>query len=149
MKVFIECKRGSRTRRSYGLDLELKQQGETLLPYPSPYGFVLGTRADDCDGVDCCVLTKEPLPHVGVVEAEPAGFLSLTEDDEEDGKIPAVLPGHSILECPDAGEELRDFILGIFRKFPEVRGSVGEVLPRETAHKHLATRTLEENGGAP
>lgn len=74
MKVFIECERGSRIKRTYGLDLELKRQSETLLPYPYPYGFVLGTRADDGDGVDCYVLTEEALRHGRIVEAEPAAF---------------------------------------------------------------------------
>jgi len=143
LNVFIECERGSRIKRNYGLDLELKRQGETLLPYPYPYGFVLGTRADDGDGVDCYVLTKEPLRHGGIVEAEPAALLPMTEDDEEDGKILAVLPGSSIDEFPGAGEELRTFILGIFRKFPEVRVRVGEVLPRKAAMEFLAARSAE------
>jgi len=149
MRVFIECERGSRIKRNYGLDLELKRQGETLLPYPYPYGFVLGTRADDGDGVDCYILTKEPLPHGGIVEAEPAALLPMTEDDEEDGKILAVLPGRSLDEFPGAGEELRTFILGIFRKFPDVRVTVGNILPREAAMEFLAARSAEDERKVP
>ncbi len=140
MKVFIECERGSRIKRTYGLDLKLERQSETLLPYPYPYGFVLGTRADDGDGVDCYVLTEEPLRHGGIVEAEPAALLPMTEDGEEDGKVLAVLPGRSLEEFPDAGLVLRDFILGIFRKFPEVRVTVGDIRSREAALEFLAAR---------
>jgi len=142
VKVFIECERGSRIKRTYGLDLELKRQGETLLPYPYPYGFVLGTRADDGDGVDCYVLTEEPLEHGRIVEAEPAALLPMTEDDEEDGKILALPPGRSLDEFPDAGRVLRDFILGIFRKFPEVRVTVGDILSRDAALEFLAARAV-------
>jgi len=144
VKVFIECERGSRTKRTYGLDLELKRQSETLLPYPYPYGFVLGTRADDGDGVDCYVLTEEPLEHGRIVEVEPAGLLPMTEDEEEDGKILAVPPGRALDEFPEAGRILRDFILGIFRKFPEVRVAVGDIRPREAALEFLAARAVPD-----
>ena len=144
MNVFIECERGSRIKRSYGLDLELKRQSETLLPYPYPYGFVLGTRADDGDGVDCYVLTEEPLRHGGIVEVEPAAFLPMTEDDEEDGKILALPSGRSLDEFPEAGRILREFILGIFRKFPEVRVTVGDLRSREAALEFLAARAAPD-----
>ena len=141
MKVFIECERGSRIKRTYGLDPELDRQSETRLPYPYPYGLVMGPRADDGDGVDCYVLTEEALRHGRIVEAEPAALLPMTEDDEEDGKILAVPPGRSLDEFPEAGRILRDFILGIFRKFPEVRVTVGDIRPREAALEFLAART--------
>jgi inorganic pyrophosphatase len=144
VKVFIECERGSRIKRNYGIDLKLKRRSETLLPYPYPYGFIPGTRADDGDGVDCYVLTEEPLEHGRIVEAEPAALLPMTEDGEEDGKILAVPPGRSLDEFPEAGRILRDFILGIFRKFPEVRVTVGDLRSRDSALEFLAARTLPE-----
>ena len=140
MKVFIECERGSKIKRRYGMDYGLVKQEEILLPYPYPYGFVPGTESDDGECVDCYILTDEALRHGAVIEVEPVGLLPMTENDENDAKMLAVLPGHSLADFPGVGKLLRRFITGIFRKFPGVRVRVGEILSREAAVEFLSAR---------
>lgn len=141
MEVFIENDRGSLIKRNYDLDLKLIREDRVLLPYPYPYGFVLGTRTDDGEGVDCYVITREPLKRGSVVEAEPAGLLVLKEDGEEDHKIIAVQKGCSLDQYPDAVETIRKFILGIFARHPNVKLSIGDLLSPKAAQDFLAERS--------
>ncbi len=144
IRVCVEAERGS--RRKFSFDHNLRRTGvrETLLPYPYPYGFILGTVADDGEGLDCYILTDERLNAGSVVECEPAGILDMTENDEKDCKILAVLPGNPAVVGPGVNQELREFITGIFRKFPDVQVTVGSVRSREEAIDRIERETARE-----
>ncbi len=146
MKVFIENDRGSRIKRNYDLDLNLVREDRVLLPYPYPYGFVLDTRTEDGEGVDCYMLTREPLPRGSVAEADPAGLLVLRKDGREDKKVIAVPPGLSLGDFPEAMERIREFILGISARRPKARFSIGDILPPEAARDYLAAHSAGKAG---
>jgi len=57
IRVFVEAAAGSRIKGIYD-ECSLERQGErrALKPYPHAYGFVLGTRTEDGDGVDCYLI---------------------------------------------------------------------------------------------
>ncbi|OGG45087.1 MAG: hypothetical protein A3F84_03060 [Candidatus Handelsmanbacteria bacterium RIFCSPLOWO2_12_FULL_64_10] len=134
IKVFIQDEAGSYDRNLHNeKTLEYKSTFRISRPYPYPYGFIIGTSAEDKDNVDCYVITNERLKTGTIVECEPIGLLEQVEDGEVDHKILAVIPG----EDSELGEGLlevfRDFISHVLGK----RASVGRLLPREAALRHI------------
>ena len=138
INVLIQVAAGSRERRLYNeKTLEHLGTRETARPYPYPYGFVLGTKAEDNDNVDCYVITTESLEAGTIVECEPIGLLEQDENGDIDHKILAGLPGQEVNLGDDLRLELEDFIQALFARFPGASVRVGRILPREAALQHL------------
>jgi inorganic pyrophosphatase len=143
MRALVEAQAGSYDKHTYDPDThERRSTRRLLLPYPYPYGFLLGTRAEDGDALDCYLITRDPLAPGAIVECEPIGLLEQRENDAIDHKILARIPGRAVEIDAQAESALRDFIHGIFAAFPDVRVSVGAILPREAALAHI--RACEE-----
>jgi len=138
IKVLIQVEAGSCDKNLYNENtLEYKETRLVSRPYPYPYGFIIGTSAADGDSVDCYLITHDELTSGTTVECEPIGLLEQDEGGEIDHKVLAALPGQDIEIGPGLLQELQDFIHAIFAKFPEVRVSVGPILPREAALRHI------------
>ncbi len=138
IKVLIQVEAGSRDKKLYDeKTLEYKRTSRISRPYPYAYGFIIGTRAEDGDSVDCYLITKDELKSGTIVECEPMGLLEQDEDGEVDHKVLAAIPGQDIELGEGLLKELRDFIYAVFAQFPEVRVSVGRILPREAALDHI------------
>ena len=138
IKVVIEAEAGSCSKNAYDeKTLEYKGTGRVSRPYPYPYGFIMGTKTADGDGVDCYVITKSRVRAGTIVECEPVGLLEQEEDGEADHKVIAAMHGENVK--PDQGlrELLRDFIYGIFTEFPEAHVTVGQILPRPAAQEYI------------
>ena len=115
IRVFIEAQAGSREKGLYDEQtLTYKRTRRINRPYPYPYGFVMGTRSEDGEAVDCYILTTDPLKAGTVVECQPIGLL----------------------------EELRNFIYGVFHAFPDTRVQVGEILPKTAATEYIQKHRL-------
>ena len=137
INVLIQTAGGTSERRVYDeRTLEYKETRRGAHPYPYPYGFILGTRSEDGDCVDCYVITHAPLEAGSIVECEPVGLLEQHEGDEIDHKILAALPGQAIELDREVVETLRDFIYTIFANFPGLL-KIGDLLPREKALEHI------------
>jgi inorganic pyrophosphatase len=137
IKVLVQVSGGSTDRRIYNeRTLEYKETRHGHDPYPYPYGFILGTRAEDDACVDCYIITHDDLPAGSIVECEPIAMLEQIEADELDHKVLAALPGQEV-ELNSAAEELRIFIQRIFANAPEMHVTVGQVLSREDALRHI------------
>lgn len=138
IKVLVQVSGGSVERRVYDeRTLEYNETRRGHHPYPYPYGFILGTRAEDGDSLDCYVITHSDLPAGSIVECEPIGMLEQIEDDEVDHKVLAALPGQEVELNSELVEELRTFIQRIFADYPEMHVTVGKVLSREDALRHI------------
>jgi inorganic pyrophosphatase len=141
IKMLVQVEAGSRDKNLYDeKTLEYKGESRSSLPYPYPYGFVIGTNAADGDNVDCYLITHEKIKRGSILECEPIGLLEQIEDRQIDHKILAVLPGQSVEIGPELLEELRDFIYAVFTQFPEVSIRIGRLLPREAALNHIQDR---------
>jgi inorganic pyrophosphatase len=138
IKVFIEAEAGSCNKNRYNeKTLEYKGVSRISWPYPYPYGFIVGTSAEDGDNLDCYLITKDTLKAGTIVECEPIGLLEQEEDEEVDHKVLATLPGQDVTLSQELLEELRDFIYAVFTQFPEVSVSIGRILQRKRALHHI------------
>jgi inorganic pyrophosphatase len=138
IRVLIQVEAGSRERSLYNeRTLEYKGQHRMSLPFPYPYGFIIGTSSADGDCVDCYIITKNRLQAGSIVECDPVGLLEQHEDDEIDHKVLAALPGQAVEADQRLLEELRDFIYALIAPFPDVHMRVGGILPRQAAIRHI------------
>lgn len=91
--VIVEIPQGSRNK--YELD---KQTGRIFLDrvlyssvhYPTDYGFIPDTLADDGDPLDVLIVTNEPTFPGCLVHARPIGVLDMRDEKGQDHKILAV-----------------------------------------------------------
>jgi inorganic pyrophosphatase len=138
MKVLIQVEAGSRDRKLYDeKTLEYRETRQMPQPFPYPYGFIIGTSAEDGDAVDCYLITKDRLQAGTIVECEPIGLLEQHEADEIDHKVLAALPGQDVELGNELLKELQDFIYAIFAHFQEPHVRVGPILPPEAALQHI------------
>lgn len=91
--AFIEIPRGSRNK--YEFDEEsgtffLDRVLYSSVHYPTDYGFVPDTLADDGDHLDICVLMTEPSFPGCTILARPLGGLEMYDEKGEDFKVLAV-----------------------------------------------------------
>jgi inorganic pyrophosphatase len=138
IKMLIQVEAGSCDRNIYNeKTLEYLNTKPGSHPYPYPYGFIVGTSAEDGYCVDCYLVTKNKVEAGSIVECEPIGLLEQHEDDEIDHKVLAVLPGEDTELNPAVVEELQTFIKRAFSSFPDMNVRVGPVHPREAALHHI------------
>jgi inorganic pyrophosphatase len=94
--AFIEIPRGSRNKYEYD-----EERGVFLLDrvlyssvhYPTDYGFIPDTLADDGDHLDILVLVHEPTFPGCLIEARPLGGLNMADEKGNDFKVLAVPVG--------------------------------------------------------
>jgi inorganic pyrophosphatase len=136
--MFIQVAAGSCDRKIYNeRTLEYLETRHGTLPYPYPYGFVVGTSAEDDACVDCYLITSDKVVAGAIVECEPVGLLLQDEGGEIDHKILAVLPGQDVVLGPELVLELQEFIYAIFANASDMNIRVGPLLSREAALDHL------------
>lgn len=94
--AIIEIPRGTRTKYEYDVHLGVFRLDRVLYAsmfYPTAYGFIPGTIAEDGDPVDILVMISEPLDVGVMVEARPLGLLRMSDEKGQDDKILAVATG--------------------------------------------------------
>ncbi len=93
VEAVIEIPRGSRNK--YELDkatgvIRLDRVLYSSVHYPTDYGFILETHAEDGDPLDILVLVEEPTFPGCHMRARPIGVLRMRDDKGPDDKIIAV-----------------------------------------------------------
>lgn len=91
--AFIEIPRGSRNKYEYDEEsgtFFLDRVLYSSVHYPTDYGFVPDTLADDGDHLDVCVLMTEPSFPGCTIVARPLGGLDMRDEKGEDFKLLAV-----------------------------------------------------------
>ena len=138
IKVLIQVAGDSSERRIYDeRTLEYKETRQGSIPYIYPYGFILGTRAEDGGSVDCYIITHQSLQAGSIVECEPIGLLEQDEGGEIDHKILASLPDEKAEVSQGLWHEMQDFIHLLFSAHPEIPVTVGNILPCKDALRHI------------
>jgi len=88
--VMIEIPKGSRNKYEYDTDKKVFRFDRMLFSavhYPSDYGFILDTIAEDGDPLDALVLVWEPTFPGCIIEARPIGLFKMWDEKGPDQKI--------------------------------------------------------------
>src|SRR5262245_32302883 len=129
IRVFIQNEAGSNQKHYHDeKTLELKSVVTVSSRYPYPYGFIVGTTAEDGCNVDCFVLTDQPLKSGQLVECQVVGLMEQFEDGQNDHNVLAMLPGVTVQNVKETQDKLSAFVTGVFAHNPEKRIRVGRFL---------------------
>jgi inorganic pyrophosphatase len=93
VEAFIEIPRGSRNKYEYDKatgQFRLDRVLFSSVHYPTDYGFVPGTLAEDGDGLDILVLVEEPTFPGCLIESRAIGGLDMSDEKGVDFKVLAV-----------------------------------------------------------
>jgi len=91
--AFIEIPRGSRNKYEYDEEhgtFKLDRVLYSSVHYPTDYGFIPDTLAEDGDHLDILVLVQEPTFPGCLIEARPLGGLDMADEKGPDFKVLAV-----------------------------------------------------------
>lgn len=91
--AFIEIPRGSRNKYEYDEERGIFMLDRVLyssVHYPTDYGFIPDTLAEDGDHLDVCVLMTEPSFPGCLIKARPLGGLDMRDEKGADFKLLAV-----------------------------------------------------------
>ena len=61
----------------------------------------------------------------------------MEEDGEDDHKVLVTIPGQDVPANQELLVVLRDFIYGVFAKYPETTVRVGRIQPRQIAQRYV------------
>jgi inorganic pyrophosphatase len=93
VEVLVEIPRGSRNKYEWDEKRGVLRLDRTLyssVHYPTDYGFIPGTLADDGDALDALIIVEEPTVPGCHVMARPIGVLRMRDDKGVDDKIISV-----------------------------------------------------------
>jgi inorganic pyrophosphatase len=88
--IMIEIPKGSRNKYEYDKEkkrLKFDRMLFSSVHYPSDYGFILDTLAEDGDPLDALVLLWEPTFPGCIIEARPVGLFDMWDEKGKDEKI--------------------------------------------------------------
>ena len=100
--------------------LKLDRVLYTATHYPTNYGFIPRTYADDNDPLDVLILCQENILPLTLVECYPIGVLVMNDNGEEDEKIIAICKKDPYLNCYKDISELPRQISDEIKHFFEV-----------------------------
>ncbi len=121
--VVVEIPRGSRNKYEVGKDgrIHLDRALFTSMVFPSEYGYIDGTLAEDGDPLDAILLTEEPTFPGCVVCARPIALFRMTDEKGTDDKVVAVISGDPRFEryrdLSDLSQFERDYIQQFFESY--------------------------------
>lgn len=144
IQMMIQVAAGSCDRKIYDeKNLVYLETRPGTLPYPYPYGFIIGTSAEDGACVDCYLITSDQVTAGTIVECEPVGLLLQDEGGEIDHKVLAAMPGQDVVLGPELAQELQEFIHAIFADASDMEIRVGPLLSRDAALDHIQRSLLD------
>jgi len=90
VNVMVEIPKGSRNKYEYDSKRKVIKFDRMLfsaMHYPSDYGFITDTLAEDGDPMDALVLVWEPTFPGCMIEARPVGLFRMHDEKGPDAKI--------------------------------------------------------------
>jgi inorganic pyrophosphatase len=145
--VLVEIPKGSRNKYEWDPELgaiKLDRYLFSSVVYPTDYGFVPKTCAQDGDPLDAMVCVTEPTFPGCVIEVKAIGLLRMTDDAGQDDKVVCVPhhdPNWNTLEVlDDIPANLRDEIEHFFSIYKQPEGITVKVdgwYSREEAYEEV------------
>jgi len=124
--------------------------------YPSNYGFIPGTLAEDGDPIDILVVTPMPVVAGAVIRARPVGVLLMSDEKGVDEKIlsvpvDALNPFYKdVATHRDLPPLLIDQIAHFFRHYKDLEpgksAQVGEWSSLDVAHERIGKAIARGSG---
>jgi inorganic pyrophosphatase len=144
----VEISKGSKNK--YELDketglLRLDRVLHTSTHYPTNYGFIPRTYAEDNDPLDVMVLCSESIQPMTLVECYPIGILKMIDQGEVDEKIIAVCNTDPYYNSYQDIGELPLHLFEEIKHFYEVYKALEykETLVRKIADNNEARRVIK------
>lgn len=132
--AFIEIPRGSRNKYEYDKEHRTFRLDRVLyssVHYPSDYGYIPETLAEDGDPLDILVIVQEPTFPGCVIPARPIGGLDMEDEKGSDFKVVAVPindPRYAEVTSMElAGGHWAREIEQFFSTYKELEGKTSEV----------------------
>jgi inorganic pyrophosphatase len=169
--VIIEVPMGSKNK--YELDkatglIRVDRVLFSAVHYPSNYGFIPRTYAEDRDPLDVLVLGQEPVVPLAILTAKAIGLMQMRDQGEMDDKIIAVhvhdpdyasynsifdLPTHRLAEVKRFFEdykalEHKTVVVEDFLDKPEALASITQAIARYQQHRHALVNAQRHTEGA-
>lgn len=146
--VMVEIPKGSRNKYEYDKDKKVLRFDRMLFSavhYPSDYGFIPETLAQDGDPLDALVLVWEPTFPGCLIEAKPVGLFKMWDEKGPDEKIlcvPVSDPLWNYIESltdvpPHLLKEIEHFF-AVYKDLEEKKVGVEGWEDREAALKVIA-----------
>jgi inorganic pyrophosphatase len=143
INVYVEIPKGSRNKYEWDEELGALKLDRFLfssLVYPTDYGMIAGTKAEDGDPLDAMVCLTEPTFPGCVIPAKVIALFSMRDDKGQDDKVVCVPfddPNWNHMESlEDIPQPLRDEISHFFSVYKTPEGKVVKVdgwFPKEAA----------------
>ena len=164
--VMIEIPKGSRNKYEYDKERKVLKFDRMLFSavhYPSDYGFIPDTLAQDGDPLDALVLVWEPTFPGCFIEAKPVGLFRMRDEKGPDEKIlcvPLADPLWNYIECladvpPHLLKEIQHFF-SIYKELEKKKTGVEGWEDRESAikiieesYKRYQQTMLRKTGESP
>ncbi len=121
--VVVEIPKGSRNKYEYDAERGAFIYDRMLFSsvhYPSDYGFIPETLAEDGDALDALVLVSEPTFTGCMIETKPLGLFKMWDEKGEDDKILCVPVGDPVWNFYDRYEDLPPHLLKEIEHFFQV-----------------------------
>lgn len=125
--VFVEIPGGSRNKYEWSSELGgivLDRRLFTSMSYPSDYGFLEGTLAEDGDPLDALVLVSDPTFPGCRIRVRPIGVFRMSDEKGPDEKLICVPPKDPIwgrlTDIHDVPSELRNEIEHFFQVYKDL-----------------------------
>jgi inorganic pyrophosphatase len=148
--VMIEIPKGSRNKYEYDKDKKMLKFDRMLFSavhYPSDYGFITDTLAEDGDPLDALVLVWEPTFPGCIIEVKPVGLFRMWDEKGPDEKIlcvPIADPFWNYIErLSDVPPHLLKEIVNFFSIYKELEKKKTGVLGWE--EREAAIKIIEQS----
>lgn len=140
VKAIVEVEKGSLNRAVLDENFNVLRYREVSAAYPFAYGFILNTSSEDGDGIDCYILTDNQRNVGEIIECVPVGLLEVFENEEVDCKIVCIIEEDDFRFEQEHMEQIKRFILQIFKKHPYVNIQFGEYKDENYAVRYINDR---------
>jgi inorganic pyrophosphatase len=138
IRVFVQNEAGS-DRKNYHNEktLEYKETKLVSCAYPYPYGFIIGTHANDGCNLDVFVITRRRLTTGQILECEAIGLMEQFEDGVDDHNVLAKLLDEDVEITNDVRGILANFVMNVFRHVDGKQIAVGAFQNAQAARAHI------------
>ena len=125
--VVVEIPKGSRNKYEYDYEKKMIRYDRMIfssMHYPSDYGFVPETLAEDGDALDALVLVSEPTFPGCVIQVRPIGLFRMTDEKGPDAKLLCVPVSdpiwNSMYDLSEVNEHLKNEIEHFFQVYKDL-----------------------------